>query len=460
MKICFFFLSFILISLPSFAQNLKIANLKKIFAENNLEKYVTSGRSVIGFYEETFDKVSNPNTLDGGFAAEYFDLEYQVHLRPNVAEPYLSLSQLTIDVNALLKFHRKYYSKIKNQVFLRNYFQIAFIGLVHTIESIKKVQVGLPQDGYNVLTNLILEHGRLITSDQKSLVTMTDFWWDFIWAYFQDYPVDLVELGNQKLRGVWLSEKKDDYRKRIEMFLASYSMLGLRKATSPIVFRDITNQLNVRLSKNAYEIYSLRKDEKALTKARIFKYKYETRSGLTEDAERTKREIARAGVSARFKKLFYEPVDIFSEGTGNIVNRVLAATSHFFFGLYSFIRYLVGFLLITFPFDGAFIVAGLIILSIEGRELFKKEFLIVPKISAAKTRSQHRLKKIYSRFVGIMVRAINDLAFSLQMLVYSYTSDTINRHVRIGSSLLIFGMGLFFSSARTMVESFVAQMAI
>ncbi len=460
MKPWLLFFTFLLCTSSGYSQNLKLSDIKKIFAENKLEKYIVSGKSVITFYEEVFHKVSNPNNLDGGFAAEYFDLEYQVHLRPNVPEPYLTLSQLTIDTNNLLKLHRKYYSKIKNQVFLRNYFQIAFVGMVHTIESIKKVQVGLPQDGYNVLTNLILEHGRLITSDQKSLVTMTDFWWDFIWAYFQDYPIDLVELGNQKLRGVWLSEKKEDYRKRIEMFLASYSMLGLRKGTNPIVFRDITNQLNVRLAKNAYEIYGLRKDDKALAKARIFKYKYETRSGLTEDAERTKREIARSGVATRFTKLFYEPVDIITQGTGHFVNRVLSATSHFFFSLYSFIRYLVGFLLITFPFDGAFIIVGLIILSVEGREQFKKEFLAVPKVSVAKSKTQTRLKKFFSRTIGFMVRVVNDLAFSLRMLVYSYTSDTINRHVRIGSSLLIFGMGLFFSSARTMVEAFVAQMAI
>lgn len=414
----------------------------------------------MNYFDEVFMKVSDPYSLDGGFAAEYFDLEYQAHLRPNVPEPYLTLEELTRDTNSLLRLHRKYYSKLKTQVFLRNYFQTAFIGLLHTVESIKKVQVGLPQDGYNVLSVLILEQGRIVTSDQKSLVTMTDFWWDYIWAYFQNYPIDLVELGNQKLRGVWLSEKRDDYRKRIEKFLASYSMLGLRKGTGPIVFRDITNQLNVRLAKNAYEIYGLRKDERALTKARIFKYKFETRSGLTEDAERTKREIARAGLVIRFKKLFVEPFDVFSDYSGSVVGKTFSAVSRFFYSLYSLIRYMVGFLLITFPFDGAFIIAGLIILSVEGREQFKKDFLTKPKVSASKGKLTRQSKKIFSRLVGFMIRVVNDLAFSFQMLVYSYTSDTINRNVRIGSSLLIFGTGLFFSSSRTMVESFVAQIAL
>ncbi|MBC7421544.1 MAG: hypothetical protein H7328_12525 [Bdellovibrio sp.] len=460
MRVFFLVFSFLFFSSVGFTQNLKLSEVRKIFAENKLDKYITSGQSVMAYFDEVFIKVSNPYNLDGGFAAEYFDLEYQTHLRPNVSEPYLTLSELTHDTNSLLRLHRKYYSKIKNQVFLRNYFQTAFIGMLHTVESIKKVQVGFPQDGYNVLTNLILEQGRIVTSDQKSLVTMTDFWWDYIWAYFQNYPVDLVELGNQKLRGVWLSEKRDDYRKRIEKFLASYSMLALRKGTNPIIFRDITNQLYVRLSKNAYEIYSLRKDEKALTKARIFKYKYETRSGLTEDAERTKREIARAGLTTRFKKLFTEPVEIFNERGSSFVNSVLSAASRFFFSLYSFIRYLVGFLLITFPFDGAFIVAGLIILSVEGREQFKKEFLAKPKLLGSKSKPIRMMKKTFTVFISFMTRVVNDSVFGIQMLIYSYTSDTINRHVRIGSSLLIFGMGLFFSSARTMVESFVAQMAL
>ncbi|MBC7742421.1 MAG: hypothetical protein H7061_09500 [Bdellovibrionaceae bacterium] len=460
MKFVFPFLILLFISSVGICQNLRLSEIKKIFVEKGLDKYVVSGQSVVRFYEEVFNNVTIPSQLDGGFASESFDLEYQAHLRPNVPEPYLTLTEITTDANALFKLHRAYYSKIKSQVFLRNYFQLAFIGLVHTIESIKRVQVLQTKDGYNVLSNLIMEHGRLITSDQKTFVTMTDFWWDYIWAYFQDYPIDLVELGNQKLRGVWLSEKKDEFRKRIEKFLASYSMLGLRKGTNPVVFRDITNQLNVRLAKNAYEIYSLRKDEKALTKARVFKYKFETRSGLTEDAERTRREIARAGLATRFRKLFTDPIEIFSESGNTFVNASLTAATRFFYSFYSLIRYFVGFLLITFPFDAAFIVAGLIILSVEGRLQFKKEFLKPPRLSTSPKKQVRLFKKALHRSVGFLIRVANDLAFSLQMLVYSYTSDTINRHVRIGSSLLIFGMGLFFSSARSMVESFVAQLAI
>lgn len=449
-----------LFSSLSFAQAIKLSDIKKSFAEKNLEKYITSGQSVIKFYENIFDTVSNPTSLDGGFAAEYFDLEYQANLRPNVPEPFLTLSELTADTNSLLKLHRKNYNKIKNQVFLRNYFQTAFIGLLHTIESIRRVQVGSPQDGFNVLSNLILEHGRLITSDQKTLVTMTDFWWDYIWAYFQSYPVDLVELGNQKLRGVWLNEKKDEFKKRIEKFLASYSMLGLRKATSPVVFRDITNQLFVRLAKNSYEIYSLRQDEKALSKARIFKYKYETKSGLTEDAEKTKREIAREGLVTRFKKIFSTSDNSNRSDGSNFIEKIALAISNFIYGLYSLVRYFVGFLLITFPFDGAFIIAGLIILSIEGRSQIKKEFLITPKLKPSKIWYWMFFKVSVFKIQSTFSRLVNDLVFGVQMLAYYYTSESANRNVRIGSSLLIFGLGLFFSSARTMVESFVAQMSI
>lgn len=453
------FIFVFLFSSVGFTQAIKLADIKKNFAEKKLDKYVTSGQSVIKFYETIFEKVSNPSLLDGGFAAEYFDLEYQANLRPNVAEPFLTLSQLTEDTNSLLKLHRKNYNKIKNQVFLRNYFQTAFIGLLHSIESIRRVQVGTSQDGFNVLSNLILEHGRLITSDQKTLVTMTDFWWDYIWAYFQSYPVDLVELGNQKLRGVWLNEKKDDYKKRIEKFLASYSMLGLRKATNPVVFRDITNQLFVRLAKNSYEIYSLRQDEKALSKARIFKYKYETKSGLTEDAEKTKREIAREGLVTRFKKLFSANENT-KNSNSNLIEKAALIISNFVYSLYSLLRYFVGFLLITFPFDGAFIIAGLIILSIEGRSQIKKEFLITPKMKTSKKWYWTFLKYGVFKMQSSFSRLINDFVFGVQMLAYYYTSDSANRNVRIGSSLLIFGLGLFFSSARTMVESFVAQMSI
>jgi len=441
-------------------QSLKLNDLKKTFAEKNLTKYVVSGQSVIKFFDQTFRQVSAPYTLDGGFAAEYFDLEYQAHLRPNIPEPYLSLADLTLDTNNLLKLHRRYYGKIKNQIFLRNYFQTAFIGLLHTIVSIKKVQVGLSLDGYTVLTNLILEHGRLITSDQKSLVSMTDFWWDYMWAYFQSYPIDLVELGNQKLRGVWINEKKEDYKKRIEKFLAAYSMLGLRKATPPIIYRDITNQLFVQLAKNAYDIYNLRHDPKALSKARIFKFKYETKSGLTEEAEKTKREIAKEGLVTRFKKLFTEPQIRFGQTDKTLIERFVSATSGFLYSLYALIRYFVGFLLITFPFDAAFIIVGLMILSIEGRIKFKTEFIRFRPMPKSVKSWQRALKWPVYKFNSFFTRVLNDLAFSVQMLVHSYTNDSTTRNVRIGSSLLIFGMGLFFSSARTMVESFVAQMSL
>lgn len=451
---CFFGLS------SAFSQSLSIADVRKVFVEKSLDKYVKSGQSVIHFFDDIFQSVSNPSVLDAGFAAEYFDLEYQVNLRPHVPEPYLSLTELTTDTNNLLKLHRKYYTQLKSRVFIRNYFQTAFIGLLHTIESIKRVQVGLPQDGYNVLTNLILEHGRLITSDQRSIVTMSDFWWDYMWAYFTNYPIDVVEIGNQKLRGVWLNEKKDFFKKQIEKFLASYSMLALRKATPPIVYRDITNQLFLRLSKNAYEIYNLRDDSKALSKARISKYKYETKSGLTEEAEKTKREIAREGLITRFKKIYTEPVERMNENGVFIFRKIGNAFFSFFYSLYFWLRYFIGFLLITFPFDAAFIVVGLIILSIEGRVQFEKEVWETPSSFRSRSKKMRFLSYSVYKLKSFFARIANDLFFGIQMLVHSYTSDTTTRNVRIGSSLLIFGLGLFFSSARTMVEAFVAQMSV
>lgn len=452
----------LLISTTGYCAALKLSDLKKIFIEKNLDKYVTSGLTVINFFDQEFKITADPMILDGGFAAEYFDLEYEANLHPNLPEPYLGLSELTIDTNNLLKLHKKYYSTIKGKIALRNYFQTAFIGLLHSIQSIKKVQVGLPFDGFSVLTNLTLEQGRLITSNQKESVTMTDFWWDYIWARYLNFPIDLVELGNQKLRGVWLNEKNENSKKSIEKFLAAYSMLGLRKATNPVVYRDITNQILVRLAKNAYEIYLLREDHQAASKARIFKFKYEIKSGLTEDAEKTKREIAKEGLLTRIKKLWSEPRDVLiSAENANIFSGIIKATIRLLFNIYALIRYFVGFLLITFPFDGAFIVAGLIILSIEGRAVFQNNYW--PLFEYTKT-SKYQflnfiillLKKIHNFFA----RFINTICFGFHMLFHYYTNDNANRNVRLGSSLLIFGLGLFFSSARTMVESFVAQMSI
>ncbi len=442
------------------ADVLKLSDLKKIFKDQKIEKYVVSGQSVIKFFDQEFKIVASPSVLDGGFSAEYFDLEYTAQLRPNQPEPFISLNDLTEDTNTLLKLHKKFYSQIKGKVFLRNYFQTAFIGLVHTIEAFKKVQVGLPRDGYTVLTGLILDQGRLITSTQKELVTMTDFWWDYLWGHFLNSPIDLVELGNQKLRGVWLNEKKDLYKKSIEKFLAGYSMLGLRRATAPVVYRDITNQIYVRLAKNAYEIYTLRDDQKALSKARVYKYKYETKSGLTEDAERTKREIAKEGLVDRFKKIYSSPLDYLNETEDSLIPKLLKALRALIYNIYYFIRYFIGFLLITFPFDAALIVAGLIILSVEGRAAFQNEFWPYVAFTNKKNKFLNLPNSVFRVLNNFFARIVNDLFFGFQMLFHYYTSDEANRNIRIGSSLLIFGLGLFFSSARTMVESFVAQLAL
>lgn len=449
-------------SLPSTSSvPIKVSDLKKIFSEADVEKYVTSGQSVLGFFNSEFKTVSDPGVLDGGFAAEYFDLDYEAHLRPTMPEPYIPLSELTADTNTLLKLHKKYYSSIKGKVALRNYFQTAFIGLLHTVQSIKKVQVGLPNDGFTVLTNLILEQGRLITSSQKDTVTMVDFWWDYIWARFQNFPIDLIEVGNQKLRGVWLNEKDETFKRSIEKFLAAYSMVGLRKATNAVVYRDITNQILVRLAKNAYEIYSLREDQPALTKARIFKFKYEIKSGLTEDAEKTKREIAKEGLLLRFKKIWSDPRDsMMGFERSSWFSRLPTTLFRFVYNVYSLIRYFVGFLLITFPFDAAFIVVGLIILSFEGRVVFQKDYWPSYEFTKGNNKFLNGLRSVFRVTHNFVARLVNDLFFGFHMLFHYYTNDATNRNIRIGSSLLIFGMGLFFSSARTMVESFVAQMSI
>jgi hypothetical protein len=205
----------------------------------------------------------------------------------------------------------------------------------------------------------------------------------------------------------------------------------------------------------------LRDDRVAASKARIFKYKYEIKSGLTEDAEKTKREIAKDGLIARIKRLWSDPVEAFTTTDGSsYIMRIPNALMRFLYNLYSLIRYFVGFLLITFPFDGAFIVVGLVILSFEGRVIFQKEYWPSYTYRPGKNKflnvALFTFKKIYNFFA----RIINDICFGFHMLFHYYTNDTANRNVRIGSSLLIFGLGLFFSSARTMVESFVAQMSI
>ena len=132
----------------------------------------------------------------------------------------------------------------------------------------------------------------------------------------------------------------------------------------------------------------------------------------------------------------------------------------FVFNIYFFIRYFVGFLLITFPFDAAFIVAGLIILSVEGRAVFHNEFWPQYKFTKKKNKLVLGFNHLLKWINGIFARIVNDLFFGFQMLFHYYTTDETNRNIRIGSSLLIFGMGLFFSSSRTMVESFVAQLAL
>ncbi|OFZ35350.1 MAG: hypothetical protein A3D17_08185 [Bdellovibrionales bacterium RIFCSPHIGHO2_02_FULL_40_15] len=442
------------------ADALKLSDLKKIFIQKKLDKYISEGQVVMKYLDKEFKRVANPTTLDGGFAVEYFDLEYKIYLRPTQPDPFVSLTELTADTNALLDLHKRYYSQIKRKVFLRNYFQTAFIGMVNTLEALRKVQVGVPRDGYSVLSNLILEQGRLITSTQKDFVTMTDFWWDYIWAHYMGSPVDLIELGNQKLRGVWLNEKRDTYKRTIEKFLAGYSMFGLRKGLSPAVYRDITNQIYLQLSKNAYEIYALRNDQPALAKARVFKYIYETKLGLTEDAERTKREIAKEGLKIRIKRLWNGPREaLYSEQNSMAING-LKALRTFLYNFYFLIRYLIGFLLITFPFDAALIVAGLIILSVEGRVIFQDEFWPTTRRSRKKNvflNVTHNSIKILNNFFA---RIINDIIFGFRMLFHYYTSDETNRNIRIGSSLLIFGMGLFFSSARTIVETFVSQLSL
>jgi hypothetical protein len=106
-------------------------------------------------------------------------------------------------------------------------------------------------------------------------------------------------------------------------------------------------------------------------------------------------------------------------------------------------------------------VIGLIILSVEGRAQFEKE---IWKSTPAPSKKNKNIK-FYLLFTvyklkSFSARIVNDLTFGVQMLIHSYTSDTTTKNVRIGSSLLIFGLGLFFSSARTMVEAFVAQMSV
>ena len=130
-------------------------------------------------------------------------------------------------------------------------------------------------------------------------------------------------------------------------------------------------------------------------------------------------------------------------------------------GVFSAITYGIGFLFIATPIELILILTALVILSKQGQTFYRERIHGIPALA--------RYHRIYRRdgwrrvpsFAKSIVQSLaQEGKLAWRMFVASYTSAAVPFYSKVATSLLLFGVGLYFNSARNLVETVVNQVTM
>lgn len=429
----------------------------------DLGRYERAGFSITSFLRAQFAKQSNRG--DVANFVERLDQAYSDHVQPGDLEivsvdPLKNRSSVFIeDVNhALLLRQRRADFRTDPKVRLR--IQNILIGALHVIDARIRNEMDASVDELLRIRRYLLAQGTFISKGKVGQLNVNDLWWDLLWIRGHGYPLDLVDLHLQKV-AVISQEASAQWRERLRQYSISLVLYALRRNTPPTLGREKPQAISLRLTSRAMEL--TQPTEVALLKEiKLFHYKFLQQNGLTYEAGQLKKEIAMDLFLNKGRQLLALPAERWGRTDLSLPARLGGVLGGLFRGLIVFLTYGAGLIFVATPIELILILTAIVILSRQGAIHFNidsrslKSLLKQHRLHAR--RGWKRLPAFAADFVGL-IRA--ELRMAWRMFVASYTAATpVPFYSKVAVSLLIFGIGLYFNSARLLIEAVVNQMTM
>lgn len=437
--------------------------LNRVLTQDTTGRYEPAGANVSKAIAADFSRLAKKaNTED---FAEKIDSAYSEKIRPGRLEK-ISLASLkdrtgvfAEEVRHAVELRRGMNAAYRQDPALRLRMENVLVGALHVIDTELRSELNVDTDELWKLRRYLLSQGTFISNDASSKLTMNDLWWDWMWVRGYSYPADLVELHLQKVERIakGLGPKK---RAELNKYVVSMTIFALKKATPVVLDREKIAAVDLRLVQHALEKVGTT-DTAAEKILKLHLYRLLQLNGETYEASQLKKEIAMDLFLSKGKTIILSPAEPWKRQDLSFFSKVSTSIERLFRGVFSAITYGIGFIFIATPIELILILTALTILSKQGQSFYSERIHGIPALA--------RLHRIYRRdgwrrlptfLRSIAQNLVHEGKLAWRMFVASYTSASVPFYSKVATSLLIFGVGLYFNSARNLVEAVVNQVTM
>lgn len=357
--------------------------------------YYQAARKAYPLFQSEF--FSDQNTdIDELFKKLEKKAIYQI-IHPKDAHKF-EFSYLTDEVVKYIRIIKSSYGYETLSVRERTLLQMNFYGLIQAIRKANEMNLTIQSDQFEKLEDLLIKHSQVLFYWSYNQVRYTDFFWTSYYLNILNYPMDLTvkhlsELS-AKMKNFKYPEKYRPYGEEI-----ARKSLSATRDVSQISAKDLETVYIWAKSSN------LNKNElKYIQKVYL---KHLTALGISEKANEIKHELAYSLLEQETNNLMAKPWNVLT-----------------------YLQVLIGYIFIAWPLEIFMLVVAGMIFTVQSKSALTRE---------EERRANRWYKKIWMVFTK------------------SYLGSNVPFFSKLAASLLIFGMGLYFNTAKRFVEAMISS---
>lgn len=366
-----------------------------------------------------------------------------------------SVSVLIRDVNHAVQIKSFNQKDFRSNPKVRRKIQNVFLGLMFSIETLSRIHLGQTLDELITLERFLLSKATFFTTEANSKINTGDILFDFLWLRSLKFPVELTELSLKKVRALLNLKPSANEQVVLQKYMGSLAFIALQRT-------DLA-QFSPLNSSGAFERLILAvkethpKDTEILREAKWLHYNYLQKVGRGSEAYDLKNSLYLDQLGAKAKLLVKEPVKIMSKPELNFFGKLTSSLTSVVRNLFLVGKYSIGFLFVATPLEFIVLLLAFAILSHQGVAFFGEK-----QTSYGELWAHHRILQSggWRRLPALVKATFHFILWYIKlawrMFVTTYTGAAVPFYSKVASSLLLFGVGLYFNSARTLAETLLS----
>ncbi len=356
--------------------------------------YKATKEALSEFQEQSFSATTND--LDVIFYSIEKRVVYQSILSSEIQ--YFEFSKLT---NSFVRFVQvlKNSDDLTKDFKNRRLLQMNFYGLSQAIKKANEVNLMIQRDQFDKLHDMLLSHATSLFYASYEQVKYSDFFWTSYFLHELNYPMDLTAKHLNSL-----SEKIKNFK-----YPAKYREYGEKLSRLSLGFAQKISKPSSADLETLYS-WAIGQNEEVSVKQTVQKnyLKQLMLIGDNEKIKQIKKEIASSVLFEEAKNFIRHPLQLFK-----------------------FIQVIIGYIFVAWPLEMILFVVSIMIFAFQSSSV----------LTSAET-----------------IQAKNFPRRMWMMFTKAYLGSNVPFFSKLAASLILFGVGLYFNSAKNYVEAIISSL--